>query len=210
MSWMPICTKAYFANGTPQSFWLYYAWPLWMLSIYSYESSLHPVLLGCWMLKVCWIRINEIFLLIWIVIISNGATFLIPVFILCKVLAVGWVNQGILVYWQNSIVLKEVEKFWGEKYVKQKISLLKSCICCSLVTDSYLGCFVGNSILQFINFWTSSFCTLMFQSAWTELETNLEDLKKQPKKPPCMKLHMLAVVLVYVSLPCDTWVIHLS
>lgn len=32
------------------------------------------------------------------VIISNGATFLIPVFILCKVLSVGCVNQGILVY----------------------------------------------------------------------------------------------------------------
>lgn len=32
------------------------------------------------------------------VIISNGATFLTPVFILCKVFSVGWVNKGILVY----------------------------------------------------------------------------------------------------------------
>lgn len=32
------------------------------------------------------------------VIISNGATFLNPVFILCKVFSVGWVNRGILVY----------------------------------------------------------------------------------------------------------------
>lgn len=32
------------------------------------------------------------------VIISNGATFLTPGFILCKVFSVGWVNQGILVY----------------------------------------------------------------------------------------------------------------
>lgn len=31
------------------------------------------------------------------VIISNGAMFLIPMFILCKVSSVGWVNQGILV-----------------------------------------------------------------------------------------------------------------
>lgn len=31
------------------------------------------------------------------VIISDGATFLIPVFILCKVLSVGWVHQGIMV-----------------------------------------------------------------------------------------------------------------
>lgn len=48
--------------------------------------------------KVCWIKINEGFFAdLDRVIISNGATFLIPVFILCKVFSVGWLNQGILV-----------------------------------------------------------------------------------------------------------------
>lgn len=37
--------------------------------------------------KVCWIKVNEVFFVdLDRVIISNGATFLIPVFILCRVL----------------------------------------------------------------------------------------------------------------------------
>lgn len=91
------------------------------------------------------------------VIISNGATFLIPVFILCKVLSVGWVN------WDTGVLRKEYHSSWGSKIISrgEVFSQWKNFTAENMhsffIIYINLYCFVGNSTLQFINFWTFIF-----------------------------------------------------